>query len=287
MRGFLFGLILGVALFCGQVSFAKTVVVVSIEPQVYFVQKIGGSGFQVEVMVPPGAEPHAYEPRPRQMQMITKAKAYLAIGVPFEKVWLKRFKQQNPQLRIFYLDKGIKKYPLEEQVVFVQKRDSSIKGELDPHIWLGLDEAKQIAKNTFNALAKIFPDQKAVFKKNLEQLLIHLDQLKKDFNQKLRLLKGKTFLVFHPSWGYFARCFGLKQMAIEVKGREPSAREMAEIIKLAREKKIAVIFIQPQFARKKAEVIAKQLGARVVSLDPLARNWEKNLLKVVDSLLLK
>ncbi|MDQ7032296.1 MAG: zinc ABC transporter substrate-binding protein [Desulfonauticus sp.] len=265
---------------------ANNIIVVSIEPEIYFVRSIAGNNINVTVMVPKGADPHTYEPKPLQMRMLSQACAYLAIGVKFEQTWLPRFQEQNPNLKIFHLDQGIKKYPMEEQVFYPGPIKPHKNEFLDPHIWLGVDEAKLIAKNTYEALSKTFPDQKQLFKKRLNQLLSHLTTLKKTIARRLARLKNRNFLVFHPAWGYFARCFGLRQIAIQIRGREPSAKDMAWIVQVIKQHKIPILFIQPQFSPKKAQVIAKQLGIKVMLADPLSREWEKNILHLVDNLLL-
>ena len=90
-------------------------------------------------------------------------------------------------------------------------------------------------------------------------------------------MEGRSFFVFHPSFGYFADDYGLEQVAVETGGSEPSARQLARLIREARDAEVRVIFVQPQFSRKSAETIASEIGGAVVPIDPLARDYIENL----------
>jgi len=264
---------------------AKTILV-SIEPEIYFVQAILGKSQEVAVMIPKGVNPHVYSPKPAQLKKMAASDGYLAIGLPFEKIWLKRFQRQNKKLQVFYLDKGIKKYPLEQNVLWLSARQvkTSNPQELDPHIWLGLSQAKQIAQNTCLALSSIYPQKKQLFQGRLRSFLLHLDDLQKSFARRLAHLKQRSFLVFHPSWGYFARNFALEQLAIEVKGREPTAKELARLIAEIQKKHLKVLITSPEFSARQAQTIVQRLGLNLVRIDPLAQNLERSWQKLVNVL---
>ena len=89
-------------------------------------------------------------------------------------------------------------------------------------------------------------------------------------------------MVFHPSWGYFARQYGLEQVPIEIEGKAPKPAQLAELIGHAKEQNIQIIFVQPQFSRKSAEVVAREIGGKVVFADPLAEDWLQNLADVAE-----
>ncbi len=234
-------------------------VAVSILPQRFFVKKIAKDKVNVVVLVPPGYNPATYEPRPSQIAKVEKAKVYFAIGVPFEKVWLKRFISLNKDLLIIHTDKGI------------NKKDG------DPHIWLSPPLVKKQAEAIAGCLKKIDPLNKNFYEDNLKTFLKQIDLLDKEIAEILKTKKGRPFLVYHPCWGYFADRYGLKQIAIEEKGKEPSVLKLARLISYCKKTGIKAIFVQPQFPNRSAYIIAKELGINVISIDPLAEDWIKNL----------
>ena len=263
-------------------------VFVSIPPQKYFVEKIGGSLVQVSVMVPPGANPHIYEPRPTQMTALAKTKIYFAIGVTFETVWLPKFAKLNPQMRIVHIDKGIDKMAMvahhhEEEEVPGDKdsaKSASLEespGTLDPHVWVAPPEVRIIARNIQEALAEIDPSNSGIYQSNLETFLKEIDRLDKDLTEVFKGKKGLKFMVYHPAWGYFARAYGLEQVPVEIEGKEPKPGQLKGLITQSKKDGIKVIFVQPQFSTKSAETIAKAIGGQVIAADNLREDWERNL----------
>ncbi len=249
-------------------AFAKINVAVSIPPQAYILEQIAPNLVNTEVIVKPGNSPHTYEPKPSQMMALSKAKIYFAIGVEFEDSWLPKFKAQNSNLLIVHTDKNITKFPI---------TSGEEAGELDPHIWLSPKNLKVIAKNMADALIKIDANNTKEYKDNLNKFIIKLDKLDKEIKEKLSKLKNRNFLIFHPSWGYFARDYNLKQIAVEIKGKEPSARELISVIKLAKKTGVKVIFTQPEFSQKSANLIAKELGIKVIKVSPLKKDIINNI----------
>jgi len=263
-------------------------VFVSIPPQKYFVEKIGGSLVNVSVMVPPGANPHIYEPRPHQMTALAKSRIYFAIGVTFETVWLPKFAKLNPQMRIVHTDKGIDKMAMvahhheEEEVVGGKDRTKHAhreepSGTPDPHVWVAPPEVRTIARNILDALTAMDPSNSRAYQSNQEAFLKEIDRLDKDLTGIFKDKKGLQFMVYHPAWGYFARAYGLEQIPVEMEGKEPKPEQLKELIALAKKDGIKIIFVQPQFSTKSAETVAKALGGQVVFADNLREDWEKNL----------
>ncbi|BCS89770.1 metal ABC transporter solute-binding protein, Zn/Mn family [Pseudodesulfovibrio sediminis] len=260
-------------------------VFVSIMPQKYFVQKIGGEMVQVDVLVGPAANPHMYEPSPRQMAALSKSKAYFAIGINLEAVWLDRIRAANRELRVINTQDGIQKLPMAEHDHHDNKamehdhEDHEDNGILDPHIWLDPMRARTIAENTCKGLALIDPEHASVYEANLAALLDEINQLDSAIAKTLATLPEdrRSFMVFHPSWGYFAARYNLHQLPIEANGNTPSPRHLIEIIKHGREQGVHVVFVQPQFSQKSAQVIATELDAQVIPLDPLSDDWANNL----------
>ena len=265
-------------LFLGHFDCSATEVAVSILPQRYFVKRIAGERVRVTVIVPPGYNPAVYEPTPFQMKKIEKVKIYFAIGVPFEKVWLNKFVSINRDLLIVHTDKDIKK----REIVF--KWMESKKRVTDPHIWLSPILVKKQARIIANALINIDPDGRELYKRNLNSFLLQIDKLDMEIKDILRGEQGRAFLVFHPCWGYFAERYGLRQIPIELQGREPSGLWLSRLIRYCRDKHIKVIFVQPQFSQKTARIIAHEIGAKLIIIDPLAEDWEQNLRHVAEEI---
>jgi zinc transport system substrate-binding protein len=253
---------------------SKYSVTASILPQKYFIEKIAGDKIEINIMVLPGNNPATYEPKPIQLQKLSKSSIYFAIGAPFEKIWLKKILSANPNMVLVKTQKNIKLKPMKH------RKNHSENEILDPHIWLSPSLVKIQAENILNALINYDPVNKIYYIKNYNLFIKEVDELDNKIKNIFSNLKNKNFMVFHPSWGYFADCYGLKQIPVEVEGKTPSMKALAILIKRAKEKNIKVIFVQPQFSKKSAEIIAKQIGGKVVAVDPLAENWSENLLKV-------
>lgn len=257
----------------------KPIIAVSIPPQKYFAQKIAGDLFDVIVMIPPGASPHTYEPKPSQMVALSKAKLYFSIGVEFEKAWLKRLNNSYPQMIFVATDSGIEKIPMED-CGHGDHGFHGFQGSLDPHVWLAPGLVRQQAATMTHALCKIDPAHAALFRTNDSLFGLELSAMHDTIRQILAYKKqGRPFLVFHPSWGYFAKEFGLRQISIEVEGKEPTPGELNAILAMARANGIKAIYVQPQFSRRTAQIIADELGAHVMLADPLALDWKTNLIQ--------
>jgi zinc transport system substrate-binding protein len=257
---------------------------VSIPPQRYFVEKIGGAHVRVTEMLPPGANPHSYEPKPKQVASLSKAVLYFAAGVPFEAVWLKKFQSANPNMKIVHTDAGIEKIPMtshdhagEGSAGHLHESKGKENG-LDPHTWLSPPLVKIHAQNIAEGLIQIDPANKTHYDSGLNDFLKEIDtldsELRNFFSGKGKKLR---FMVFHPAWGYFARAYGLTQIPVEIEGKEPKPADLEKLIRMAGKEQIKIIFVQPQFSTKSAEVIAQNIGGAVSFADPMAFDWNKNL----------
>jgi len=252
---------------------------VSIPPQAFFVEKIGGQYVRILVMLPPGASPETYEPKARQLAALSESKIYFAQGVPFESAWLPRFKKSNPKMRVVACYSGVKRVPIGADSS-ISAHGRSHRGHPDPHIWLSPPLASIEARNILQALAGEDPSRAKYYRENYRTLVGKLVDL------DLRIMelfdgigRHNSFLVYHPAWGYFARSYGLRQLAVEKGGKEPQAHDLKQLITIAKKKGFKALFIQPQISGHTARVIASSIGASIISLDPLARQWDKNLLE--------
>ncbi|WP_099238694.1 metal ABC transporter solute-binding protein, Zn/Mn family [Synechococcus sp. BDU 130192] len=261
-------------------------ITVSVLPQQYFVEKIGGDRVQVSTLVGPGIEAENYEPKPQQLKDLSEADAYIGIGIFFEEVWGDRLRSANREMTWLDTAEGIEKLPLADHHHHGDDGHSHShdhEGELlDPHIWLSPQRVKQQAESIYQLLVQLDPDGETIYADNLNQFLGELDQLDQTIRERLAPLENRTFLVFHPAWGYFAADYDLEQISIEVEGQEPSAAELAQLVQTAKEKQIRTIFVQYQFNVQAAEAIAQEINAEVVPLDPLAPNWSENMLAMTD-----
>jgi len=229
-------------------------VFVSIAPQVSMLKAIGGSKLSVSVLVPSGASPHTFSPKPKDMIKLSKAKAYFGIGVEFEDVWLKKFSSQNPSLKVVDLSQGIKKI------------------NNNPHIRLSFKILSVMAKKAKDTLIMIDGKNSEFYEKNYQNYLKQLQACHDSIQKMLEKKKQRVFMTFHPAFTYFAKEFNLTQVAVEIDGKEPSLRELLKVIKIAKEKKITTIITSPEFSDKSARVIAKELGATIIMISPLNPN---------------
>lgn len=259
-------------------------VVVSIVPQQYFVERIGGEHVDVTVMVPPGFSPATYEPKPEQLTALSEAAAYFSIGVPFENAWLDRIASANSEMLMVDTTVGIERMPMVAHHHHGEEEHHEGEPENpDPHIWLSPQLVKIQAQTIYEALVQLDPAHKAEYKANLDSFIVDIDALDADIREILDEVEIHKFMVFHPAWGYFARDYGLEMIPIEIGGQEPSAAELAALIEEAQEEDIKVIFAQPEFSTKDAETIANEIGGEVLLISPLAPNWLDNLRRVAET----
>lgn len=260
-------------------------VTVSILPQKYFVEKIAKDRVNVNVMVMPGFSPHNYEPKTSQMKKLSTSKIYFANGVSFEKTWLKRFKSANKNITIVDISDGIKKIKIDS----THNHDHSHghddhSDETDPHTWLDPNLVKKQAFNIFITLSKFDEKNAKFYKENYNNFLVELESLDLELKKILNKHKNSSFMVFHPSWGYFAKAYGLNQIPVEVEGKEPKISKIIELVKEAKEENIKIVFTSPQFSKKSANVIASNIKGLVVEIDSLSYNYKENLIKTAKAI---
>lgn len=262
----------------------------SVLPLKYFVERVGGQRVAVQVMVGPGRSPATYEPKPKQMAALSRAQLYYRVGVPFESVWMKRIANLNPAMKIVDLRQGLELRPLEqhhhdaeEDHDEVELKDPEQTEELDPHLWTDPNLVKQMTERIRATLTAADPAGAADYQTGAEAFIRDLDDLDRAIRQQLAKVKERRFLVFHPSWGYFAAAYDLQQIAVEASGKEPGPRALAGIIQQAKDNHISVVFVQQQFSRTTAATIARAIDGRVVAIDPLAEDYLANMRRTADA----
>ncbi|MGH6634764.1 MAG: metal ABC transporter solute-binding protein, Zn/Mn family [Gammaproteobacteria bacterium] len=253
--------------FAGGAHAEPLSVFVTIPPQKYFVEQVGGEHVWVQVMVGKGQSEEVYEPTPRQLASLAQAQVYFEIGVAFEDVWLDRFTALNPKMRIVDLTQGI------APLYFAR-------GDVDPHVWTDPGRVKTIAGGIRDALAALDPAHAVDYADNLQRFETELDDLDREVRGILKNVAVKKFLVFHPSWGYFASAYGLEQIPIERDGKEPGAKAVAALAVRARAEGVRLVFVQRWGSTRPAETIAREIGAEVREIDHLAEDYIQNIRRV-------
>ncbi len=255
-------------------------IAVSIPPQAACVERIGGEHVAVSVLVGPGQSPATYDPTPRQLSEMASASLYFRIGVAFEERFAEVLTSTCPKLRIIDTRRGVTLRRIEgachHDADEAHAHHAHGSGD-DPHIWLDPRLVKVQARTICEALVAADPSHAAEFERNLAALLADLDQVHARITQRLASFKGRAFFVFHPAFGYFADAYGLEQVAVELGGKSPSARQLVALTERAKTSGATCVFVQKQFAAASAQAVADAIGGDVVTLDPLARDVLTNL----------
>jgi len=256
------------------------IVFVSILPLKYFADKIVGNTYKIEVTVPPGIGPETYSPTPKQMILLSEARAYFSIGfLGFEQAWLENFRSTNPRLQLFPTSKGIDLIRGEEK----HKDHEHVQG-VDPHIWSSPKAAVQIAKNICDGMIQIDPENGQLYSKNLDLLLKEIEKVDSTVTILVTKVSAKKFIIFHPALGYFARDYGLEQLSIEFEGKVPSPKHLQTVIDAAKNGNIKFVLIQKEFDKENAEIIAKETGCKIIQIDPLDYNWPEQMIAIAEKL---
>lgn len=249
-------------------------VAVSILPQAWFVEQLAGDAVTVQVLVGPGESPASFDPTPRQMAELSRARLLLTIGVPMENSLLPRLSRGLPDLRLVDVRAGMDLLPSPAHAGHDHDHDH---GETDPHVWLSPAHARTLAANTATALAELLPEREAAIRSALADLDARLAALAAEVAAILEPLRGADLLVFHPSFGYLCADHGLRQVAVEQGGQSPSARHLGDVLRRARDGGARTIFVQPQFSESSARAVAREAGLAVTVLDPLPRDYPDGL----------
>jgi zinc transport system substrate-binding protein len=258
-------------------------VAVSVPPQAYFVERIGGSRVTVEVMIPPGYSHVDYSLTPRQIVALSRARLYVAVGHPafeIERARIAPLLADLPGVEVVDMSRGMRL--IEGEGEGSEGHDGHGHGHAggDPHVWVAPESVAVAARNIAAALARIDPVHASEYRANLRRFEADIAALDREIRARLGPGRGGAFMVYHPTWGYFAREYGLRQVAIEAEGKEPSAVRLIQLIDEARRERVKVIFVQSGFPRKSAQVIADAIGGRVLVADPQERDWLGNLRRV-------
>lgn len=273
---------------CKEKQMHEKAVTVTIEPQRFFAEKIAGENFKIYCIVPSGQSPETYDPTPKQMIQVGKSLAYLQIGyIGFEQVWMKKIREGNPDLRIFDMSEGMD-FLTDTEDAHADEGEAEghhhHAGGVDPHIWSSVTGAKVIARNTRDAFIALDKANADYYQKNYEALLAEIDRTESEISALLDPLTARTFIIYHPALTYFAHEFRLTQLCIEMDGKEPSPAQLKKLVETARENGTRVVFIQQEFDRKNAELIARETDCRLVTINPLDYHWNKEMIHIAKAL---
>jgi zinc transport system substrate-binding protein len=251
--------VFSLTLSCGKktAEVGRLAVVVSILPLADFVEQVGRDKVHVTVMVPPGASPHSYEPKPSQLVAVSKARMFVEVGtdVEFELAWMDKLKEINKDMLVVNSSQGI-----------------GLMGK-DPHVWLSPSNAEKMVTNICNGLVKLDPANQDYYFANKSKYLAQLDELDRSIRGQLSGIADRRFIVYHPAWGYFARDYGLEQIAVEEEGKETTADNIKEVVDRSKGMHHKIVFVSPQFSTKGAEVVAHEIGGSTEFLDPLPEHY--------------
>ena len=262
---------------------------VSIDPVAYFVKRVAGPLADVNVLIGPGQDPHTFEPTPKLIAKLADAQVLFKIGFPFEEALIKKAGSTFKDLKIVDLQQGIKLRAISEEKEDGHHGASGGHGHshdaegLDPHTWLNPLIAKIQAGTIATTLIQMDPAHRAIYEENLKKFEVDLDNINAELINSLAPIRGKSFFVFHPAFGYFADAYGIKQVPVEVEGKEPMARQLSRLIEKAKAQGVKVIFAEPQFPQKAARTLAESIGGAVVLIDDLSPDYINNLREIAMS----
>lgn len=255
-------------------------VMVSIVPQVFFVQRVGGGLVQVEPIAPPNYSAETYQITPRQMDALGRADIFFRTGMPFEEALTGRLKATFPALRVIDTRTGVPMLAMsagEEHEGHEADEHGHVHGGDDPHIWLDPMRVKIQARTIAESLQGLLPGHSGEIARNLAAFEQELDELHRQVSETLAPVRGRAFYVFHPAFGYFADAFGLEQRAIEFEGKSPGPRRLYDIMNEIKGTGVRAIFAQPQFNVPELKTVAEETGVAVVVLDDLAADYHENI----------
>jgi hypothetical protein len=266
---------------CHDVVDTRPVLTVSIEPLRYFVQAIGGDNFQINTLVPAGASPETYELTPQQVVQASDSKAYFSIGtLGFEQTRLQKLVDNAPNLMVVNCSDSI---TLLQNDHHHEHKTHATDG-IDLHTWMSTTSGKQIAHNVLRALCQVDSANASLYQHRHDSLVHHIDSLDSKIRKTLRPLTHRTFMIYHPALGYYARDYGLQQVSVEQDGREPSAERMQQLILQAQREKVKVVFIQEEQAGRAAKRIAESAKTKIISIAPLSAEWDKQMIHIAQTL---
>lgn len=263
---------------CGtaQEEDSRLTVAVSIPPLSTIVRAIAGDQVEIVTLIPPGNSPENYEPTPNILRKLEDSSLYFSLGVPAEEA---NIKPKAPQLNKDLIVVNLYEYSNEAYP------DLLVEGERDPHLWLSIKRVKVMTNIIAQQLSEVDPDNAKIYSDNAESFQTLLDETDCSIREKLKNLKSKEFLIYHPALGYFADEYQLNMIAVEEHGKEASIKQLGEITDYAKEKGIKTVFYQAEHDKKQAEIVAAEIGGKTQMIDPLSADFPQSLSDIADAML--
>lgn len=258
-------------------------VFVSIAPFKFIVDRIGGNAIASTTFIDAGGSPHGFSPSPRKMASLTSADVFFRTGTPSEQAWVDKLQRNYADLPIVNLQRGLSLIKMSAHH-HDDEHDHDARSD-DPHFWTSPVMMIKAAEKVTQTLVKLAPERAPAFNHRYSVLKQELETLDTDITESLKSVNNRAFMVFHPSWGYFAERYNLEQIPVEIEGKTPGARSLIKLMSIAKDENIKVIFVQPQINPSNISVLAKQLNAQVVTIDPLSYNYIENLKRVTSAFL--
>lgn len=254
----------------------KTRISVSIAPLRYAVEALVDTNAVINVLTPDGASPETYQLTPKQVADLNESQLYVRVGsLGFENTQMRKVTQNMPHLLSVSSSRGI--IPLKHS------HGDEMESE-DPHVWMSPVNMKVIAHNVLRVLEAIDTVHGETYAKRFHLFAHRMDSIDSSIRQKLKSVKSRTFLIYHPALGYYAKSYGLRQLSVQHDGKEPSADHLARLIQECRREGVRVVFIQKEYSGKTARLVAEEIGARVVEINPLSADWEQEITRLTDAL---
>ena len=254
---------------CGRTNSeqAKCDFYVTIAPLKYIVEQITGEDFSIEILVPAGASPETFEPTPKQYIALNEAQMIFSTGlIEFETALLERLADKT---HIVDLSHNISL--IAGSCSHHHHTTDEHQHGVDPHIWTSPRELKTMARNAYDAIITHYPDS-VKYTESYNRLARQIEQLDEECRQRCNSSSARAFIIYHPALTYFARAYGIEQIAVEDEGKEPSAKHIANIIEQAEAKKIKSLLYQREYPRSVVEVLAEDTGLQPQEINPLDEN---------------
>lgn len=261
---------------------SKPVLSVSILPQKYFLEKIVGEKYDVQCMLSKGGNPEAYEPSLNNLMNLEKSQAYFCVGnLGFELAIMNKMKSNTPNLQLVDCSKGINLLQGTHSGVMLEgekcEHGHSHRHEVDPHVWTSVENAKIIVENMYKSVLELDSSNKNYYTKRYEALMNELRVLECELDSILESKQGTAFAVWHPSLSYFARDYGLEQIAMECEGKEVPASVLKAEIDLAKDKNVRVLFYQKDFDNRQVQTVNEGINAQLIEINPMNYEWVEEM----------
>jgi len=267
---------------CRSGTKEEKILSVTIEPQQYFLENIVGDSYKINTIVPAGVSPETYEPTPAMMMNLGKSAIYFKVGfLGLENAWAENLAKNNPDVKIVNCSEGI-------DLIYGEHHHATGKSEgedehvllPDPHVWTSPKTARIFSENMYKALVEYDSLRREFYRQNFLALVQRIDRTDSIITRLLADIPSRSFIIYHPALSYLARDYGLKQYSIEFEGKNPSPAQMKALIDIARKEGINVVFVQQGFDMKNAVVVANEIGAKVYRINPLAYEWDKEMIRI-------